>query len=218
MKFLKFAFIGVISVVLVLFIGSLFIPSEFKVERSIVIEAPTEQVFPMVNNLRNWKKWMVWARRDPNMTINYEGPEAGVDSKTSWQSETEGDGEMTITQSEPPTFVAYSLYFPEFDSRSVTKMKLESVDNGTRVTWTNEGDMGMNPMMKVFGLMMDGMVGPDFEAGLVNMKELLESMPPTPEPEPAGVEAAEGEGAAEGDAAGESSETQGGSDGQEASK
>ncbi len=46
--------------------------------------------------------------------------------------------------------------------------------NGTRVTWTNEGDMGGNPVNRYFGLMMDRLVGPDFEAGLANLKGLAE--------------------------------------------
>ena len=35
-------------------------------------------------------------------------------------------------------------------------------------------DMGKNPIGKFFGLMMDKMVGPDFERGLNNLKSLCE--------------------------------------------
>ena len=45
---------------------------------------------------------------------------------------------------------------------------------GTRVTWTNEGDMGANPVNRYFGLFMDRLVGPDFEGGLKNLKALVE--------------------------------------------
>ena len=53
-------------------------------------------------------------------------------------------------------------------------MRLRPEGSGTRVTWTNEGDMGTNPVNRYFGLMMDSMVGPDFEAGLKNLKALAE--------------------------------------------
>ncbi len=53
-------------------------------------------------------------------------------------------------------------------------MRLTPDGSGTRVTWTNEGDMGANPVNRYFGLMMDRMVGPDFEAGLKNLKALAE--------------------------------------------
>ena len=46
--------------------------------------------------------------------------------------------------------------------------------NATRVTWTNNGDVGGNPVKHYLAVMMDRMVGPDFEAGLANLKALAE--------------------------------------------
>ena len=48
----------------------------------------------------------------------------------------------------------------EFDSET---------DSVTNVKWVMEGDMGNNPIKKYFGLMMDKMMGPDFENGLKNL-------------------------------------------------
>ncbi len=45
---------------------------------------------------------------------------------------------------------------------------------GTRVTWSMAGNMGSNPLMRWFALFGDRMVGPDFEAGLANLKALAE--------------------------------------------
>ena len=45
---------------------------------------------------------------------------------------------------------------------------------GTQVTWTMNGDMGANPLYRWMGLFMDKMVGPDFDAGLANLKALAE--------------------------------------------
>ena len=62
----------------------------------------------------------------------------------------------------------------EFTTHDV-QVRVSAPDgSGTRVTWTNEGDMGANPVNRYFGLMMDSMVGPDFEAGLKNLKALAE--------------------------------------------
>jgi len=47
--------------------------------------------------------------------------------------------------------------------------------NGTKVVWTMNGNAGMNPIFRWFGLFMDKMVGPDFEAGLKNLKKLAEA-------------------------------------------
>ena len=58
--------------------------------------------------------------------------------------------------------------------RSSGQLRLETAGAGTRVTWTNEGDMGANPVNRYFGLFMDRLVGPDFEGGLKNLKVLVE--------------------------------------------
>ena len=192
---------GLIGALVIGVIGLMVLgPSEYHVERSIVIDAPAEKVFPQVNDLRNWRGWMVWTRRDPQMKIVYSGPDQGVGAVTSWDSETQGKGELTIVKSNPPHEVHYKLYFPDFDSTSQTAMKLEAVSDGTQVTWSDRGKTGLNPMMKFFALMMDSMVGPDFEAGLVNLKELVEKQPdpaPAEQPEPSEEESATSEAPAE---------------------
>ena len=43
------------------------------------------------------------------------------------------------------------------------------------ITWVMNGNAGMNPVFRWFGLFMDKMVGPDFDAGLKNLKKLAEA-------------------------------------------
>jgi carbon monoxide dehydrogenase subunit G len=74
----------------------------------------------------------------------------------------------------PNEKIVYTLHFPEFGMRSTGQLRLEPTGNATRVTWSNEGDVGANPVNRYFALMMDRMVGPDFEAGLANLKSLAE--------------------------------------------
>ena len=52
---------------------------------------------------------------------------------------------------------------------------LEAGGENTKVTWSNEGDLGANPINRYFGLMMDRMMGPDFEEGLNNLKRAVEA-------------------------------------------
>ena len=44
-------------------------------------------------------------------------------------------------------------------------------------TWHNEGPLGMNPVARYYGLLMNKMMGPDFETGLHNLKVRVESSP-----------------------------------------
>lgn len=49
--------------------------------------------------------------------------------------------------------------------------------SGTKVTWAFEFDTGFNPLLRILGKFMDGMVGKDFEKGLSKLKTILEAMP-----------------------------------------
>jgi hypothetical protein len=53
-------------------------------------------------------------------------------------------------------------------------IRFDKVDEGTKVTWGMDTDMGMNPLAKYAGLFMDQMVGGSFEDGLNSLKQICE--------------------------------------------
>ncbi|UKJ05992.1 hypothetical protein [Solitalea lacus] len=57
MKILKKLFLGIIAILVLLVVVSLFLPSTYKVERSAVIKAPVAKVFNEFNDLNNWPNW-----------------------------------------------------------------------------------------------------------------------------------------------------------------
>jgi uncharacterized protein YndB with AHSA1/START domain len=174
MKWLKRAVLAVVAVALLLLAVGFLLPSHFKVQRSVLVNAQASKIYPLIDNPRQWKQWAVWNQRDPAMQMRYEGPESGAGARWSWESKTEGNGVMEFTAAVPNRHVDYALSFPDFGMTSRGQLRLTPEVEGTRVTWTNEGDMGGNPVNRYFGLMMDRMVGPDFEAGLANLKAAAE--------------------------------------------
>lgn len=171
---LKKAVIGVVIIVAIFLGVGFMLPSEFNVERHIVIDTTPQKVYEQVANLKKWKYWGVWFERDPNMKVTYSGPEMGIGMKSSWVSEQEGSGEMTIIDLVKDRKVVYNLYFPEFEMGSTGEITIERLNNQTAVVWRDYGDVGSNPINKYFAAMMDSMIGPDFEAGLANLKARLE--------------------------------------------
>jgi uncharacterized protein YndB with AHSA1/START domain len=174
MKIVQWTLAVIGTIALALVIGGFFVPSAFSVQRSTVISASPNKIYDLVVEPKQWAKWSVWNQRDPGMKITYSGPPFGMGAKWSWQSKSEGTGSMEFTRVEPDRAVEYSLSFPEFGMKSTGALRLEPAGNGTRVTWTNSGDVGGNPLKHYLTLMMDRMVGPDFEAGLANLKALAE--------------------------------------------
>ena len=175
MKQLKKTLIGILMVLVGLTVIGFVLPSEFKVQRSISVDAPAANVYANVINLRNWRVWGVWFKRDPNMKILYSGPESAVGMKSEWISEQEGSGEMEIIAIEPNKKFIYSLYFPEMEMGSTGEFVFSEQQGRTKVTWMDYGDVGNNPINRYFVFFMDNMVGADFEIGLENLKVLSES-------------------------------------------
>lgn len=174
MKWLKRAVLTVAAIIALLLGIGLLLPSGFKVQRSVVVNAPAARIYPLIADPRQWKNWAVWNQRDPAMQMQYSGPDSGAGAKWTWQSKTEGNGAMEFTAAVPDKHIDYALSFPDLGMTSRGQLRLVPDGAGTRVTWTNEGDMGRSPVNRYFGLVMDRMVGPDFEAGLANLKAAAE--------------------------------------------
>ena len=174
MKILKRLLIAIGLLIAVLVAIACVLPNQFNVARSATINAPAEKIYPLIATSRQWENWAVWKQRDPNMKIEYAGPESGIGAKWSWESKSEGSGEMEFTSAEPNKLLSYSLVFKDFNTTSTGTLSLEPDGADTKITWSFAGEVGNNPMMRYMGLMMDGMIGKDFEAGLANLKALAE--------------------------------------------
>lgn len=174
MVLLKKVLFAVVGVLVLLALVGFLLPGDYKVSRTISINAPAQQVYAQVVDLKAWKHWGVWFEREPDMPVTYSGPQSAVGMKSAWQSGTQGSGEMTLVDLKPFSEITYSLYMPEMEMGSTGKMTFVEQNGQTSVTWSDEGELGNNPMVRYFGLMLDGMIGPDFEAGLHNLKELVE--------------------------------------------
>jgi uncharacterized protein YndB with AHSA1/START domain len=174
MKWFGRVALGLLVVVGLLLGIGLLLPSGFKVQRGLEIAAAPDRIYPLIADPREWKRWSVWNRRDPAMAMEYGGAASGAGARWAWKSATEGNGEMEFTHAVPDERIDYALTFPDMGMRSRGQLRLERTAAGTRVTWTNEGDMGANPVNRYFALFMDRLVGPDFEGGLGNLKALVE--------------------------------------------
>jgi hypothetical protein len=168
-----------VGIWVVLLLVGLVLPGHYRVERSTVVAARPAAIYPLVSDLRAWRRWGVWFARDPAMQIEYSPVTTEVGSWSRWTSKSQGDGKMTISVLKPAEDFEYRMEFTDMGMVSRGTMGLSPGPGGsTRVTMAMEGDLGHNPMYRWFGLFMDKLTGPDFEAGLANLKRLSEAQPP----------------------------------------
>ena len=175
MRLLKWLLGIVVLLAIVFLAGAYLLPREVTVARSIEIDAPAAEIFPHVNSMQATEAWSPWLARDPGVRLAYSGPEAGVGNKMDWASDNPqvGTGSQEVIASTPDSHVSTALDFGPMGTATAS-FDLVEAGAATTLTWGFVSDNGMNPMARWMGLMMDGMVGADYEAGLANLKALVE--------------------------------------------
>ena len=173
MRVLKWILLVTGALVVVFLVGAALITPTYRVERSTTINAPPAKVYALIADPKAWTRWTVWNQREPDMKMAFSGAPSGQGAKWEWEGK-DGKGSMEFTGAVPDKSVTYRLGFVEMNMFSTGSLTLAPEGNGTRISWTNEGDMGRNPMMRWFAPFMDRMMGPDFEGGLANLKSMAE--------------------------------------------
>ena len=174
---LKKTLIFLVAVLILVAVVGLLLPRNIRVERSVNIERPASLIYATVNSFQLFYKWSPWQSLDPNMRQITEGARDGVGAKLVWSGNDKvGSGTQLITASTPDRSVASDIDFGKMGVAKSTIL-LDPQNSSTKVTWTLDVDMGASPIGHYFGLMMDHMIGKDYERGLSKLKTLVESMP-----------------------------------------
>jgi len=167
--------IGII--ILILLVAAFTVSTEFSVERSIEIEKPKDDVFEYVRFLENQYNYSVWGSVDPNMQREFRGTDGAVGFVSAWEGNEEaGAGEQEIIGMSEGERIDYELrFFEPFESTSYAYMSTEALsDSLTQVSWGMYGTFPrpLNLMLLFFDL--ENAIGDDYQAGLNNLKVLLE--------------------------------------------
>jgi uncharacterized protein YndB with AHSA1/START domain len=172
-----------VAVVAVLVLGFVAVvamqPSTFHIERSATMAAPPEEVFEQVNDFHHWDKWSPWLELDPNAKVTFEGPDSGEGAIFRWAgNENVGEGSMTILESRPSELVRIKLHFLKpFEDTATTDLTMTPEGDGTKVTWTMDGEHNFMSKAMCLFMDMDAMIGGNYETGLANMKKIVEAEP-----------------------------------------
>ena len=168
---------GLVVALIALIGGAYMCPRIVHIERTIVIGRPAATVYPYINSLRRAAEWSPWAEYDPNVKMTYSGYEQGVGAKMSWSGNKKvGTGSQEITQSILNRKVASELHFGE-QGPAKAALTLTTTEQGTKVVWSLDVDLGNNPIARYVGLSLDSKVGADYDRGLAKLKSIVERAP-----------------------------------------
>jgi uncharacterized protein YndB with AHSA1/START domain len=153
-------------------------PNAFRLQRSIVINAPPEKIFALLNNFHNWKQWAPQDKEDSTMQRTYSGPESGTGATSDWDSKgSAGKGRMEIIESIQPNKVSVKVDFVKpFAAHGINEFTLQPSGASTQVTWNWTMRSSMVYMLNVTSIFVniDKKMGEHFETGLRNLKTTAE--------------------------------------------
>jgi hypothetical protein len=158
---------------LFLLIGSL-LPRSFETSSSVSINAPASQIFPCLNDLRQWQAWSPWnAHAIPGLSVEIGNPSSGVGATQTWV-EPRGEGKLWITdvvETEQVKFKSRFANFPEMESSIVLKPE---AGNATQVSWASRGSLPGGPFYGWFGLSFSSALQEEYNKSLSRLKETVE--------------------------------------------
>ena len=163
----------------ILLVVGFVLPSKVHVERSITINAQPRKIYPLISNFHAWEKWSPWAKLDPDAKYKITG--RGAKQKMIWSSNNPsvGSGWQKFTALDAPKKIKTHLDFGK-QGMADASFDLVAKEGATQVTWALDTDsragvpIYMQPLSTYFGLMLDSMVGKDYEQGLKNLQSIVE--------------------------------------------
>jgi uncharacterized protein YndB with AHSA1/START domain len=151
-------------------------PDVCAVSRSLMIAAPAEKIFPLIDSPRAMNEWNPFPKADPNIAMSYSGPERGVGAVNDFSGNGQvGAGRAEIIESEAPRKIVVALTMTRpMRCANRVEFTLAPRGEGSLVTWAMTG---RQPFIgKLFSLIFDPekMCGGAFEKGLADLKTLAE--------------------------------------------
>lgn len=150
-------------------------PDTFRVQRDVVVQAPSDKVFLLVNDFHNWPSWSPWEKLDPSMQRTHGGAPSGKGATYAWEGNDKvGSGRMEITDASPSKISIALDFLKPFEAHNVSEFSFEPQGAATHVTWVMHGPANFVTKVMCIFVSMDSMIGKDFESGLANMKAAAE--------------------------------------------
>jgi len=163
--------IGLLLILVAAAAVGFFLPGDYSLERSIVINAKPADVHKVVGDLARWEDWMPWKESDPSIHVTLGDKTTGVGASQKWTSK-DGAGSLVFTASDKDKGVEYDMTFGEWTSKGA--VRYEEVGKSTKVTWSMKGAIDTPVIGGYMALLMPQMISGQFDKGLQNLKRAVE--------------------------------------------
>lgn len=166
----------ILLVLAVAVFGGLSMPRQWHVEQSLVIAAPPATIYEDLADLGVWNQWTAWdQQRDLSATWTTEGPPGQRGATLRWDGPEIGRGRLVLTEAQPGVGVRYQMFFGDAVEGSDGAILLSPDTEGTRVTWSDDMDMGYNLPRRLMAPRFQYQMSQDLALGLIRLKTRAEA-------------------------------------------
>ncbi|MFT4296778.1 MAG: SRPBCC family protein [Micropruina sp.] len=136
------------------------------ITRAGTVAGSADDIVALLASTRGYTEINPYRTADPKLVIEPFGPESGVGAGFSFAGK-DGKGTQTVA--------AVRADGVDFDidmgamGRSRQSIDLTPGRGGTQVTWSAKLDAGNNPVLRIFGLVANKVLGPSLETGIANL-------------------------------------------------
>ncbi len=163
-------------------------PPHFKIERALRIQAPPQQVFALLQNLRRWEDWSTWGPFAATVTRRFSRTSTGLGAGCYWQDKAHaGEGSMEIMHLAAPSQLAIAVTATlPVDLHQLAEFMLSPDEAGaTKLSWLLRGEAPYQMRVKSVLRSHDRRLGRRMQADLQRLQALAERTPPQLSPDDA---------------------------------
>ena len=166
--------LALISFIVLVLLGiGYLLPRSYQIESSIEIVAEPDEVFAMINSLKNWQLWSNFSEeRIEGLKIQYGETTEGEGAIQTW-TDIRGSGKMWVTESVSPDKFCYSLNFGEFPTME-SEITTSKSGKATAVVWKSTGRLPSGPFYGYSALLFPRQMTHEYDQSLLRLKDLVE--------------------------------------------
>jgi len=165
----------IIAIIALPFIIALFVPKQYTVERSVLINKPVHTVFDYMKLVNNQEYYNKWVMKDPNKKIVNTGIDGTLGFIQSWNGNSQaGEGEQEITGVTKNERITIEIRFvrPFKSTAHIYIITQPVTEHSTKTTWGMSGKSKYP--LNLMSAIMTGPLGKDMETSLTMLKGILE--------------------------------------------
>ncbi|RZL48809.1 MAG: polyketide cyclase [Pedobacter sp.] len=147
---------------------------DYQIEREIIIDKSTDEVFNYIKLMKNQEQYSVWVMKDPNVRIEYKGIDGTEGFISNWEGNKQaGKGEQEIMKIIDQKSIHIQIRFekPFKNVGEIYMFTTPITATQTNLAYKMEGKNTFP--LNLMNLIIDGLLGKDLYTSLENIKRIV---------------------------------------------